>query len=145
MSFVIDTNILLHAANGASPLHSKAAGFLRDVLDSSQVCCFTWGILYEFLRVSTHSRVFPHPLSAAKACGYLVPIIEREETSILVPTGRHWEMLKNTVAGVPHPSGNLFHDITTAVLMREHGIRDIITADTDFLQFAFLKVTNPLL
>ena len=28
--------------------------------------------------------------------------------------------------------------------MRKHGVREIITADTDFLQFEFLKITNPL-
>jgi len=28
--------------------------------------------------------------------------------------------------------------------MREHGVREIVTADTDFLQFDFLRVTNPL-
>jgi hypothetical protein len=29
--------------------------------------------------------------------------------------------------------------------MREHGVPEIITADTDFLQFRSLRVTNPLL
>jgi hypothetical protein len=29
-------------------------------------------------------------------------------------------------------------------LEREHGIPEIETADTDFLQFGFLKVSNPL-
>jgi predicted nucleic acid-binding protein len=28
--------------------------------------------------------------------------------------------------------------------MREHGVPEIVTADTDFLQFGFLKVSNPL-
>jgi predicted nucleic acid-binding protein len=29
--------------------------------------------------------------------------------------------------------------------MREHGVQEIVTADTDFLQFPFLRVVNPLL
>lgn len=29
--------------------------------------------------------------------------------------------------------------------MREHGVQEIVTADTEFLQFPFLKVVNPLL
>ena len=40
--------------------------------------------------------------------------------------------------------GNLFHDIHTAVLAREHGVPEIVTADTDFLQFSFVRVTNPV-
>jgi predicted nucleic acid-binding protein len=50
-----------------------------------------------------------------------------------------------TLGELSQPAGNLFHDIQTAVLMREHGVREIVTADSDFLQFRFLKVTNPLL
>ena len=50
-----------------------------------------------------------------------------------------------TLGELSQPAGNLFHDVQTAVLMREHGVREIVTADTDFLQFPFLKVTNPFL
>jgi predicted nucleic acid-binding protein len=42
-------------------------------------------------------------------------------------------------------AGNLFFDIRTVVLMREHGIRVIYTTDTDFLQFKAIEVVNPLL
>ena len=31
----------------------------------------TWGIAYEFLRVATHPRVYPHPRSASEAHGFL--------------------------------------------------------------------------
>lgn len=36
------------------------------------------------------------------------------------------------------------HDVHTAVLMKEHGIDEIRTVDTDFHQFRFLRVVNPL-
>jgi predicted nucleic acid-binding protein len=32
----------------------------------------------------------------------------------------------------------------TSALIREHGVTEIRTADTDFHQFGFLTVTNPL-
>lgn len=53
-------------------------------------------------------------------------------------------MLATVLAGLTHPSGNLFFDVRTAVLMREHGVRRIYTTDTDFLQFDDLEVVNPL-
>jgi predicted nucleic acid-binding protein len=40
-----------------------------------------------------------------------------------------------------HLAGNLLHD---AHIMREHGIRRICARDTDFHQFAFLEVIDPL-
>jgi len=41
-------------------------------------------------------------------------------------------------------AGTQFHDLHIASVMREHGITDIRTADTDFHQFKFLRVSNPL-
>ena len=55
------------------------------------------------------------------------------------------EVLTDIIGGLSHSAGNLFHDVHTATLMREHGVPEIMTADNDFLQFDFLKVTNPLL
>jgi len=45
---------------------------------------------------------------------------------------------------VPHLRGNLMHDVHTAVLMREHGIRRIYTRDTDFHRFPFIEPLDPL-
>ncbi len=144
MRFLIDTNILLHAANAASPSHRAARGFLAEHLRLRTSWCITWPILYEFLRVSTHNRVFPKPLTAPQALEFAGALTAREEVAFLAPTSRHLEALETVVNELGHPAGNLFHDIHTAVLMREHGIPEIITADTDFLQFTFLKVSNPL-
>ncbi len=35
-------------------------------------------------------------------------------------------------------------DVRTVALMREHGVRRIHTADTDFLQFPGIEVVDPL-
>ena len=145
MRFLIDTNILLHAANSGSPDHRAAKRFLDEQCQSQSPWCTTWPILYEFLRVSTHSRVFPKPLKPRQGLDFIASLASREEVAILTATVRHLEVLEGIVGGLGHPAGNLFHDIHTATLMREHGVPEIITADTDFLQFTFLRVTNPLL
>lgn len=144
MRFLIDTNILLYAANNASPFHAAAHGFLRETVRSRAPWCTTGPILYEFLRVSTHRRVFAKPLDGLQALEFLAGFISVEEVSILGPTARHLETLREVMDGLMSPQGNLFHDIHTATLMREHGVPEIVTADADFFQFRFLKVTNPL-
>ncbi|MEB2284301.1 MAG: hypothetical protein OZ922_06475 [Myxococcales bacterium] len=48
------------------------------------------------------------------------------------------------MARLTHPSGNLFFDVRTAVLMREHGVRRIYTVDSVFAQFPEIEVVNPL-
>lgn len=145
MRFLIDTNILLHAANSASPLHGKARRFREEHLRVRTAWCTSWPIVYEFFRVATHNRVFPNPLKAKQALDFVERLLALEEVIILTATDRHLDVLRAVIAELGHPAGNLFHDIHTATLMREHGVREIITADTDFLQFRFLIVSNPLL
>ena len=144
MRFLIDTNILLHAANSASSHHEASRRFLEEHLRLQTPWCTTWPILYEFLRVSTHHRVFPRPLKATQALRFIEGIVRLDQVALLAPTDRHFTVLNEIVHELGHPAGNLFHDIHTATLMREHGVREVITADTDFLQFRSLTVSNPL-
>jgi len=63
---------------------------------------------------------------------------------VLAPTSRHSEVAAAVIAEHPHLAGNLLHDAHTAVLLREHGIRQICTRDMDFNQFGFLEVIDPI-
>ena len=56
----------------------------------------------------------------------------------------HWTLLEKVLGDLHRPSDNLFFDIRTVVLMREHGVREIYTTDTDFLQFRDIQAINPL-
>ncbi len=69
---------------------------------------------------------------------------ERSQSFALLQAGeRHWDLLAELLQELTHPSGSLFFDIRTGVLMREHGVRAINTTDTDFLQIPGIKVINP--
>jgi toxin-antitoxin system PIN domain toxin len=144
MAGIIDANILLYAANQDSEEHTAAAAFLRAAAVSPEQWFLTEGIVYEFLRVSTHAKVFPRPLDWQEALTFLRPFLESSHFIILTADERHWSLLDEILPSLTHPSGNLFFDIRTVVLMREHGIREIYTTDTDFLQFSQIKAINPL-
>jgi predicted nucleic acid-binding protein len=45
---------------------------------------------------------------------------------------------------VRYVRGNLVCDAYTSILMREHGVRDVYTGDTDLQRFPFLRVATPL-
>jgi hypothetical protein len=64
--------------------------------------------------------------------------------TLIGPTTRHAALLRRTIDEFGVPTGNIFYDLHTAVLMREHGVGEIMTADTDFRKFAFLTVTDPV-
>jgi hypothetical protein len=56
---------------------------------------------------------------------------------------RHAEILAATANSVPDLHGSIAHDLGTVVLVREHGIRRIVTRDSDFRRFPFIEVIEP--
>lgn len=144
MRFLVDTNVLAYAVNRDCEENRAAVAVLDDWLSGSVPWALTWSIVYEFLRLTTHPRVFRRPLAATDAVAFLTPLLESELVSLLIPTERHEGLLRTTIRELGRPIGNLFHDVHTAVLMREHGVSEIMTADNDFRQFRFLSVTNPI-
>ena len=144
MPGVIDTNILLCGINRDASQHAAARSFLTAAGSSSEQWYLTEGIVYEFLRVSPHPRVFPEPLGWREAIDYLDRFLTSPRFSLIRAGERHWTVLAKVMEELTHPSGNLFFDIRTAALMREHGVRRIYTSDTDFLQFSGIEVSDPL-
>lgn len=144
MGGVIDTNILLYCANQDAEEQVLASAFLNRAIASDGPWFITEGVFYEFLRVATHPKVFDRPLTWKEAVRFLQPFWRSSRFEVLTAGDRHWALLQEILKETTHPSGNLFFDIRTVVLMREHGVREIYTTDTDFLQFKEIKVINPL-
>lgn len=142
--FVVDTNILLYAVNPDSADHETARSSLESWRAQERSWFLTWGIVYEFLRVSTHPGVFHKPLDLSEAHEWLRILLATPGVDVLVETERHGEVLGELVAAHPRLKGNLLLDFHTAAVMREHGMTEIRTADSDFRQFGFLNVVNPL-
>lgn len=142
--FVIDTNILLYAVNPDSDDHQRARSRLEGWRLGERSWFLTWGIVYEFLRVSTHGRVFPNPLSLGQAQEWVALLLASPMAGMLVPTERHAAVLRELTRQFPRLRGNVIHNLQTVALMREHGVLEVRTADTDFHQFGFLTVVNPL-
>lgn len=142
--FVIDTNVLIYAADQDSDFHSPCAEQLETWRRQATPWYLSWGIVYEFLRVTTHPKVFRKPWTAAAAWGFLDAVMAAPALAILLPTDRHANVLREVLRELPHLRGNLLHDTHTAVLMREHGIGRIVTRDADFHRFPFVSVVDPL-
>lgn len=142
--FVVDTNVLVYAADIRAPEHARCRALLERWRAQPGAWYLTWGNCYEFLRVVTHPRVLRQPWTSEAAGAFLAVLRESPGLSMLVPTDRHAAVLADVVSEVPMIAGNLWHDAETAVLMREHGIRRICTRDTNFARFPFLEVVDPL-
>ena len=141
---VADTNVLVYAADADSSFHTMTRAWLERQRLRSEAWYTTWPILYEFLRVTTHPRVMRQPWSVQKAWEFVSALLDSPGLDVLVSTSRHREVAGQVLAELPHLAGNILHDAHTAILMREHGIRQICTRDTDFHRFPFLEVIDPL-
>jgi uncharacterized protein len=141
---VVDTNILVYAADADSPFHTKARDWLEQQRCRPDAWYSTWPIFYEFLRVITHPRVLRKPWTAAEAWQFLATLLDSPGLHLLAATPRHADVAALVVADITALAGNIWHDAHTAILMREHGIRQICTRDTDFHRFPFLEVIDPL-
>ena len=142
--FVVDTNLLIYAAIRKSPAHDQASRLVAEWRSSAEPWLITWSIAYEFLRAVTHRSILAGPLAFADAWSFIESLRASPSFGILVETDRHPEVVRDLTREYPHVSGNLVHDLHIAALMREHGVVEIRTADTDFHQFKFLRVVNPL-
>lgn len=140
---VVDTNILVYAADSDSPFHAQCLRWLQQQRTRPDAWFTTWSILYEFLRVTTHPRVMRRPWSTPQSWSFISALLASPGLSVLVATLRHKEVAQAMISEMPLLAGNLVHDAHTVILMREHGIRRIGTHDADFHRFPFVEVVDP--
>ena len=88
--------------------------------------------------------MFRSPWTPSSAWSFIERLIAAPGFEVLAATPRHGAVLAQTLAALPDLSGNVMHDVHTAVLMREHGVSRICTRDRHFLRFPFLSVLDPL-
>jgi toxin-antitoxin system PIN domain toxin len=140
---LVDTNVLIYAADADSPFHASSRSWLETQRQRPDAWYTSWPVLYEFLRVTTHPRVMKRPWTVQQAWEFVARLLDSPGIGVLVATSRHAEIAEQVFTELPFLAGNLLHDTHTAILMREHGIRRICTRDADFHRFPFLEVFDP--
>ena len=69
--FVVDTNVLVYAADAGAAEHERCRTLVEQWRRQSGAWYLTWGICYEFLRIVTHQKVFRRPWSIDGAVRFL--------------------------------------------------------------------------
>ncbi|MBI2336333.1 MAG: PIN domain-containing protein [Deltaproteobacteria bacterium] len=146
MKAFIDTNLFVYATYSSFPEHSKAKDFLKNCLQENDLWYFSWGVIYEYLRVVTHPQLFKgQTLTLEAALQNVVFFSSAPNITILAETEDHLTYLRDLSKWNFRLVGNLIHDAHHVALMREHDISIIYTADSDLHRFPKIKVVNPLL
>jgi uncharacterized protein len=139
----VDTNILVYAHREDSPFHAAAASRVATLAEAPVPWAIPWPCLHEFFAIVTHPRIYDPPTPPAAALDQVDAWLEAPSLVLLAEAEQYWTELRALVmAG--KVAGARIHDARIAALCRQHGVRELWSADRDFSRFADLAVVNPL-
>ncbi len=139
----VDTNILVYAHREDSPFHEVAFRRVAELAEGRATWAIPWACLHEFLAIVTHPRTYRPPTPLSRALSQIDAWLESPTLVLLVEGQEHWKTLR-ALLEAGRVSGAQVHDARVAALCRQHGVRELWSADRDFGRFAGLKVVNPL-
>ena len=139
----VDTNILVYSVREDSPWHREALKCLRDLAEGPTAWAIPWPCIHEFLTVVTNPRIYRPPMDMAQAIRQVDYWMESPGLRLLAEEPWYWDHLKLLlIAG--KIQGPMVHDARIAAICRASGVRELWSADRDFMRFPGLLVKNPL-
>jgi hypothetical protein len=139
----VDTSILAYAVNRYAPEHSRASRVVEDLANGASPWALPWPVVHDFLALVTHPHAVARPLGPGDAWGFIASLRASASLQLLGPTDRHAEILAE-VLGPGFRGPALPPGLATATVLREHGVREILSADRGMRRFVFLAVRDPI-
>ena len=139
----VDTNVLVYAHREDSPFHDAATARLTELSESPATWAIPWPCLHEFLAIVTHPRIYAPPSPLSRALYQVDAWLESPTLVLLAESAGHWSTLQALLT-TGRVAGPRVHDARIVALCRQHGVRELWSADRDFSRFAGLSVVNPL-
>ena len=137
-----DINLLLHAYNSESPVHTAARHWWERLLNGTRPVGLSWVGVLGFIRIATHQRILANPLPVSTVCAHVRAWLAQPYVDILEPGARHVEIVFGLLESLG-TAGNLTTDAHLAALAIEHQA-ELHSTDADFARFPGLRWTNPL-
>lgn len=139
---VPDNNLLVYAYDTTSPHHGAAARWWTDCMTGAEEIGMPGVVMFGFVRLVTHPRIFQQPMTAASAAAKVRAWLARPQVRILQPGYGHVESVLSLLE-LAGTAANLTTDAQIAALaIQERAV--LHTNDTDFLRFPGLQWLNPL-
>ena len=139
----VDTNILVYSHREDSPFHTAAVRCVAGLAEGNAAWAIPWPCLHEFFAIVTHPRIYDPPTPAAVALDQVDAWLEAPSLVLLSEGEQYWTVLRLLVTA-GRMTGARIHDARIAALCRQHGLRELWSADRDFNRFSDLTVRNPL-
>ncbi|MEI6375534.1 MAG: TA system VapC family ribonuclease toxin [Actinomycetes bacterium] len=130
---LLDANVLIYAVDSSSPHHLKCRTWLEANLNQPRRVALPWQSIGAFLRITTHPRVVPNPLTSTEAWQFIGDWISAAPVWVPPITPSTLKVLGELMTA-PGATGNLVPDAMLAAIAIEHGLT-VVTADSDFTRF----------
>ena len=135
---LLDSNVLVHAAYDASPLHAAASRLVAAGLHQRGLFCISPQNLVEFAAVTTRRRFVDPPISG-EAVERMTSILYSSRRLRKVYPSRGAVRLAMQEGARLGISGPAWYDLYLAITMRGAGIREIVTDNVrDFDRIPFV-------
>jgi hypothetical protein len=142
VSSTIDVNVLLYSSDESSAFHPRAVELVRRLADGPELLYLFWPVLMGYLRISTHSAIFPRPLGVAAATENVEQLLALPHARAAGEQQDFWRAYRTTTLGTV-VAGNLVPDAHLVALMRENGVDTLWTRDRDFRKFDGIRIRDP--
>lgn len=139
----VDVSVLAWAVNRYAPEHRRAAGVLEDLVNGATPWALPWPVVHELMRLVTHPHFVARPMRASDAWTFLEELFQSPSLRLVGPTERHAAVLGEVLRFVADEPG-LPAGIETAAVLREHGVRELLSSDRAMRRFRFLDVRDPV-
>ncbi len=139
----LDADLLAYAVNRFAPEHARAAPVVEALVNGERPWALPWPAVYEALRLVTHPHAVARPLKASDAWSFLGLVAASPTVRLLGPTAHHARTLVEVLGGVTVERG-LPAGLEIAAVLREHGVRELLSADAGMKRYGFLTVVDPL-
>ncbi|MCL2781325.1 MAG: PIN domain-containing protein [Actinomycetia bacterium] len=138
---VLDANVLIYSVDADCAHHEAARRWIDTALSGAEPIVMPWLCLVAFVRITTHPRLYEHPLAASQALDAVDRWLGSPATRTDVPAaglaGRLRQALEATGVG-----GNTVNDAWLAALAVSLDA-ELVSFDTDFARFPSLTWVNP--
>jgi uncharacterized protein len=139
----LDANILIYAHREDAPFHKPAVRCLSELAEGRSMWAIPWPCLHEFLAIVTRSGIYRPPTPLAVALDHVDLLLESPTLILLAEADQYWPDLRALLTA-SRVTGARVHDARIAALCRQHGVRELWSADRDFGRFPGIDVVNPL-
>lgn len=142
MNVLLDTNILLRAAQISSPDHEKAKTAILAMAKCGMTLCLVPQIIYEYWVVATRPAKVNGLEMEVQTVGAAIDLMTREFQLLRDERGifQHWHELVINYS----VKGKTAHDARLVAAMVRHELKHIVTFNRDdFLRFTDIHVMTP--